>query len=107
MNPLCGCSCGEELKDGMRYGAIYQNRAHKLRALRQRQKERVAGWTDLCFTCGHPEEFHTLRPNEMGIDTGQDKIVWKSIDLGCSQLICACMGFEPLAELDTGELHVA
>jgi len=50
-----------------------------------------------------------MRPEDYDDDfpaDRQDKIVWDPIDLGCSQFICQCKGFEPLAKDSDNELHV-
>lgn len=100
---LCGCGCETPLPEEMRYGALYLNRAHKQRMTRKRASEKVAGYVDLCGYCGHPEEFHTMKPWEDGAEV-QEKLVWDPIDLLCSQINCQCMGYEPLPEIAKHEL---
>lgn len=105
-NPHCGCGCGEVLGPGKRYGALYQNRRHKQRAMRQRQREAVAGYVDLCVECGHPDEFHTLRPEDID-EFGPQKLQYDATELACSQINCSCFGYVPQVPMATGELHVA
>lgn len=103
---LCGCGCGLLLPAGKRYGALYFNRHHKQNAMRQRQKERVAGYVDLCVECGHPEEFHTLRPEDID-KFGPAGKKYDFTELACSQINCKCNGYVPQAPLNLGELNVA
>lgn len=101
-NGICCCGCDLRIPADRRSHSAYLNKAHQNRAYRQRRKERVAGYVDLCFDCAHPEEFHTIPHDEMEIvgaeSDVQQVLMVTSAELACSQINCKCMGHVPLAK---------